>query len=189
MRTLALAILAMFASLHAAEMPFKAPPEYSCKVVMTGSDAEKSGKGTMYQGTDGKRRMDMETERGQATVIIRPDTKQMHMLMVEMKMFMTMPLNDKQVQVKDPTMDPNATWKKTGSEKINGVDCDCYEYTSKGESGTAWIDAKQGVPMRVKDGKGKGQMDFSDYQIGPQKADTFEVPKDYKPMGMMPMQH
>lgn len=182
MRTFALIALAALLSLHAAEPGFKLPAEYSCTMVAAAKKGEMKGK--IIQGKDGLRRMEMTTEHGAMTMIMRPDRKQMIMLMDEQKMAMTLPLNPAQMEVKDPTADPNATWTKTGTETVNGVECAKYEYTSGGEKGTAWVDAKQNVPVRIKDAKGQSQIDFTDYKIGPQKAELFEVPAGYQAMAM-----
>jgi len=41
------------------------------------------------------------------------------------------------------------------------------------------------VLVRAKPADGKGQLDCSNYKIGAQKADLFEVPADYQTMGGM----
>ena len=179
-----LALLALVLSLHAAELPFKAPPAYACDIAF--SDGSEKVTGRQFVGGAGKQRMEMKTDDGAMVMIIRQDLKKMWMLMPAEKSGMAMAYDPS--QNKDPTQDPKSTWKKTGTETVNGVACDRYEWTSGEEKGTGWIDAKQGVIIRVKSGQGQG--DFTNYQIGAQKADLFEAPKDYQIMegfgGMMP---
>lgn len=183
-----LALLAFVLALHAVELPFKPPAAYACDIAF--SDGAQKMAGRMIVGAADRQRMELKAD-GQAMVMImRFDQKKMHMLMVDEKMAMTMPLNPMQAPVGSQVVnDPTATWTKTGSETVNGVACDRYEFTSKDGKGTAWIDAKQGVMVRAKNADGKGQADFTNYQIGAQKADLFEVPKDYQVMpgmgGMM----
>jgi len=175
-----LALLALVLALHAAELPFKPPVAYACDVAF--SDGTSKGGGRFIIGGPGKQRMEMKSDEGAMTIIIRQDQKKMYMLNVAEKSAMVMPLNPAMVQVKDPTQDPGATFTKTGSETVNGVACDRYDWTSGAGKGTVWIDAKQGVQVRAKDAK--SQADFTNYQIGAQKAELFEVPKGYETMEM-----
>lgn len=186
MRLLTLLVLVL--ALHAAELPFKPPAAYACDIAFT--DGKELHKGRMIVGGPDRQRMELKTDEGAMVMIMRPDQKKMHMLMVEQKMAMTMPMNPKQAPAGTQAMnDPNATWTKSGSETVNGVACDRYEWSTKDGKGTTWIDAKLAVMVRTKDADGKGQADFTNYQIGAQKADLFEVPKDYQAMpgmgGMM----
>ncbi len=178
MRTLALLALALV--LHAADLPFKPPAAYACDV--TFSDGKDKGGGRFIIGGAGKQRMEMKSSEGSMVVIVRQDQKKMYMLDAGEKTAMVMAYNPAMAQVKDPTQDANATFTKTGSETVNGVLCDRYDWTSGTSKGTAWIDAKQGVMIRSKDAK--SQADFTNYQIGAQKAELFEVPKDYQTMAM-----
>lgn len=184
MRT-TLLFLAVILSLNAAELPFTPPAEYSCQMNITGKDKEAS-KSHMYQGAGGLRRMEMDSDKGQkAVVIIRPDRKQMIMLMDEKKMAMTMPFDPShQQRVTDPSTDPNSSWTKAGTETIDGVECTKFEWTSGAKKGAAWVEVKRSVLVRVKEGTDGSQVDFTDYQIGPQKAELFEAPAGYRAMGM-----
>lgn len=181
-----LALIAMVVALHAAELPFTPPAAYACDIAF--SDGSTKMTGRMVVGGPGKQRMEMQSEEGAVVMIMRQDLKKHYMLMPEMKMVMTMPIGAKQPGFTDPTQDDKATWKKTGTETVNGVACDRYEWTSGNEKGTTWIDAKKGVMIRAKTGA-KGQADFTNYTIGAQKADLFEVPAGYQQMpgmgGMM----
>lgn len=177
MRTLALIALAAILSLNAAELPFKPAAEYSCNFASTGGQHE--GKGRMVVGKPGTR-MEIEAQGQKMIMIMRKDEKMVHMLMVDMKMVMDMPMN--QAAFQDPTKDSTAVWTKTGSETVNGVACDRYDWKGQnGSGGTAWVDASKGVMMRAKDAKGS-QMDFTDYKLGAQADSEFAVPADYKPM-------
>jgi hypothetical protein len=100
------------------------------------------------------------------------------------KTAMVMPLDESMVQVKDPTRDANATFTKTGSETVNGVACDRYEWTSGTDRGTIWIDGAKQVVSRVKPADGKSQVDFTNHQVGEQPAALFEVPAGYQTQGM-----
>lgn len=177
-----IALLALVFALHAAELPFKPPVAYSCDAAF--SDGAQKVTGRMVVGGTDKQRVEMKTDQGSMVMIMRKDLKKAYMLMVDNKMAMVVPLNAAQQQgFLDPTQDASATWTKTGTETVNGVACDRYEWTSGGKTGQAWIDAKQGVMIRVASGA-KGQVaDFTNYQIGAQKADLFEIPAGYKQMG------
>jgi hypothetical protein len=183
-----LALLAFVLALHAAELPFKPPVAYACDIAFT--DGKQKMAGRMFVGAADRQRMEIKADGESMVMIMRYDQKKMHMLMVDEKMAMSMPLNPMQAPIGSQTVnDPTATWKKTGGETVNGVACDRYEFTSKDGNGVAWVDAKQGVMVRAKNADGKGQADFTNYTIGAQKADLFEVPKDYQVMpgmgGMM----
>ncbi len=183
MRHILLLILAV-TSLVAAELPFKQPLAFSCDIAFSGGDKGEAGKGRMIVGGPDKTRMDITMGEQSMVMILRKDRQKMIMLMTEQKMAMTMPINPAMMAVQDPTQDPKASFVKTGSETINGVACDRYEWTSgKGEKGTAWIDSKLNVLVRAKPADGKGQLDCTNYQIGAQKADLFEVPAGYQSMG------
>lgn len=179
-----LALLALVVSLTAAELPFKPPVAYACDAVF--SDKKEKMTGRMVVGGPDKQRMEMKSDEGNVVMIMRKDLKKAYMLMVDEKMAMTVPLNASQ-GFKDPTQDDKATWTKVGSETVNGYSCDKYEWSSGSEKGLTWIDAKQGVMIRAT--SGTSQADFSNYRIGAQKADLFEVPAGYQQMpgmgGMM----
>lgn len=183
MRLLSFLALALAAALPAAELPFKMPKEYSCDMVMKQASSGEQVKGRMHVAT-GKKRMDLQSPMGEMVMIVRLDSKQMHMLMPAQKMVMTQPLTDEAAaKILDPTDDPSAVFTKDGSETVNGVACDRYTYKTTSESGTVWIDAKQAVPVKAlsKDGD---QVDFSNYALAAPKAELFEVPADYKPMDL-----
>lgn len=176
-----LALVALVLSLTAAELPFKPPVAYACDIAFT--DGKEKMTGRMIVGAADRQRMEIKADGQSMVMIMRMDQKKMHMLMVADKMAMTMPLNPKQAPAGSQALnDPTATWKKTGSETVNGVACDRYEWSSKDGKGTGWIDAKQGVIVRAQDADGKGQADFTNYQIGAQKADLFEIPAGYQVM-------
>jgi hypothetical protein len=181
-------LLAFVLSLHAAELPFKPPVAYACDITVT--DGTEKMVGRMLVGAADRQRMEIKAGGESMVIILRQDQKKMHMLMVGQKAAMTMPLDPKHAPVGSQVIgDPNATWKKTGNEEVNGTACDRYEYSGKDGNGVAWIDAKQGVMVRAKDAAGKGQTDFTNYRIGAQPAELFDVPKDYQVMpgmgGMM----
>jgi len=183
MRTLALLAL-ILSSIAAADLPFKPPVAYACDTAFT--DGKEKMTGRMIVGAADRQRIEMKTDEGAMVMIMRSDQKKMHMLMPEQKMAMSFAFDPKKAPVGSQAVnDPNATWKKTGSETINGVACDRYDWTSKDGKGTAWIDAKQGVMIRAKDADGKGQADFTNYQIGAQKAELFEIPAGYQVMAGM----
>lgn len=185
MRIHALLALLVAAVVAAAELPFTLPAAYACDVAFV--DGEQKGTGRLAVDGKDKQRMDMKTDQGQMVVIMRRDTKQMHMLMVAEKMYMTMPFDEAKAKV-DPTMDPTATFTKEGTEAVGGVTCDRYAYTGKDGAGKAWVDAKRNVLIQVKS-DGGATANFSNYTIGAQKADLFEIPKDFQQMpgmgGMM----
>lgn len=176
-----LVLLALVASVTAAELPFKQPPAYACDAAFV-SDGKKV-QGRMVAGGPDKQRIEMKTDDGSIVMILRNDLKKAYMLMVDQKMAMSMPVGAQQ-GFKDPTRDDKATWKKTGGETVNGVACDRYEWTSGKEKGVTWIDAKQGVMIRVAGADG-GTADFTNYQIGAQKAELFEIPAGYQQFGGM----
>lgn len=180
MRLLALILISL--TLVAAEPPFKMPAAYACDISATADGQKVTGR-LFYGGTD-KQRMEMKAQGMDAVMIVRKDLKQILMLMPAQKMAMQMPYDPTQVPMQDPTNDPNAVFTKQGSETVNGVACDKYEWTSGAEKGTVWVDAKQNVMIRAVDAKTKGQADFSNYKIGAQDAALFEQPQGYQVMQM-----
>ena len=174
-------MLAAVLSLPAAELPFKPPAEFNCAISIAGKEVMK---GRLYQGVGGLRRMEKDVHGEKSTIIIRPDRKQTIMLMESEKMAMTMPLDPRTQPVKDPSSDPAAVWSKAGTETLAGAECARYEWVSGSQKGMAWVELKRSVLVRVKDLVDGGQIDFTDYQIGAQKAEQFEVPAGYTTMGM-----
>ena len=69
-----------------------------------------------------------------------------------------------------------------GTEEIDGKSARKYRVTSPDGSGLAWFDAQTNAPMRMEsevEGK-KGVLEWKNWKVGPQKAELFEVPKDYQ---------
>lgn len=182
MRTLAILALAALISLHAAEPPFKQPAEFSCAINVVGKGKD-AAKGRIFQGVGGLRRMELSAEGQKIAVIMRPDRKQMSMVMDEQKMAMTMPLDPGKQPVMDPSTDPAVTWTKSGAETIAGVECTRYDWSSATKKGQAWVENKRSVLVRVTEAGEGSRIDFTDYQLGPQKPALFEIPAGYKTMG------
>jgi hypothetical protein len=174
-------ILAAGHGLAAGEPPFALPAAYACDLAF--ADGAEKGTGRMVHGGADKQRMELNVEQGHMAMILRHDLKQAHMLMLDQQMVMTLPLDQASQSMDNPLCDPKATWKKTGSETVNGVACDRYDWTSGDSTGHAFIDAAKSVPVRIVVSDDKS-LDFSNYTFGPQPADLFEVPKGFKPMGM-----
>jgi hypothetical protein len=80
---------------------------------------------------------------------------------------------------------PSARVTALGRETIDGRDALKYRVETEGGMATAWIDAQQGAPLRME--SEKGTITFTLPETGPQKAELFEVPKDYQTMDMAAM--
>jgi hypothetical protein len=68
-----------------------------------------------------------------------------------------------------------------GTDEIDGKSARKYRVTSPEGSGLAWFDAQSNAPVRMEsevEGK-KGVIEWKNWKVGPQKAELFEVPKDY----------
>ena len=75
------------------------------------------------------------------------------------------------------------TCHKLGHETVNGRDTVKYEGTNaKGESKTAWLDAKVRFPIKWQGKDSSGEL--RNIQEGPQPASLFEVPAGYSKMDM-----
>jgi hypothetical protein len=182
MRTLAILALAALISLHAAELPFKLPAGFSCAISYVGKGKD-AAKGSISQGAGGMRRMDLTADGEKVAVIFRPDRKQMFIVMDAQKVAMVMPIDPGKQPVMDPSTDPSATWTKSGSESIAGVECTRYDWGNATNKGQAWVENKRSVLVRVTNAEDGSRIDFTDYQLGPQRPTLFEIPAGYKTLG------
>jgi hypothetical protein len=67
-----------------------------------------------------------------------------------------------------------------GAAKIDGRDTVRYRATSpQNQSSESWIDRRLGFPIRLKLADGT-RIDLANIRQGPQAADLFEIPADYR---------
>lgn len=176
-RCLLLVLLA--AVLAAADTPpVKMPASFTADMVMVGEGKTVNGK----MAVSGKStRMEMTAEGQEMVMIVKQEARTVTMLMPAMKMMMTMPF---QPQMADPTRDDKATWKKLGSEAVEGTPCDKYEVSNGKDTSLVWVDAKQ-MPVKMADKTGKNTITYKNVKVGPVAAAQFEVPAGYQSMGAM----
>jgi outer membrane lipoprotein-sorting protein len=183
--TIAFAILIAYAFAQAPGMP-----SFSADMSMTGQREPVKGKMFFDKGN---MRMDMNTQRGEMSVIRDNSSKTSYMLMHERKMYMEMkdgarPMGrgprTPDVKVFDPSnpcaSEEGVTCKKVGEENVNGRDCEKWEFASSDASKarTVWIDKKLHIPVRST--SADGTMDLTNIKEGPQEKSHFEVPSDYQ---------
>ncbi len=134
--------------------------------------------------------------------IVHTDQGKAYTLMHPMKMMME--TNIKQMESQIPMCKASEIdaclakqgYKKVGSEKIGGHDCDVY--AAKVEHKDKKVDIKLWRPKSMKEvpalrveakpeGEGEGVIltELKDVQVKTQAASHFEVPKDYRSMGNM----
>jgi len=85
-----------------------------------------------------------------------------------------------------PEMPPDVNVEYLGDETIDGQSTSKFRMTMPEGSGLAWFNAASGAPVRMEstvDGK-PAVMEWKDYQVGPQPASLFEVPKSYEIIDM-----
>jgi outer membrane lipoprotein-sorting protein len=167
-------------------------PQFSADMTMTSQRQPEPMKGKIFFDK-GNMRMDMNTQRGEMSLIRDNNAKTNYMLMHERKMYIEtkdgarpMGRGPKPPDVK--AYDPNnpcageegVTCKKVGEETINGRDCDKWEFTSTDASKnrTVWVDKKIHIPIKTV--SAESTTEFSNIQEGPQDKSHFEVPSDYQ---------
>ena len=78
--------------------------------------------------------------------------------------------------------------QKTGSETVDGYDCDIYQFTSpEGEATTAWVRKDIMFPVRldVRTSQGKVMVELSNIQVNaPVSRQDFELPAGVQVMDM-----
>jgi hypothetical protein len=84
------------------------------------------------------------------------------------------------------TLPPGTKIVYVGEEKLGDQPAKKYTMTSEAGDGLMWFDASSGAPLRMEgeyEGK-KSVVEWKNYQVEPQKAELFEIPKSYDVMDM-----
>ena len=65
---------------------------------------------------------------------------------------------------------------------MNGRATDKWEFTTKGDTSTFWIDQKLHFPIKTQ--AGQATTELTNIKEGAQAASLFEIPSDYQKMDM-----
>lgn len=137
-------------------------------------------------------RQEIEIAGKKQVMIIRKDKDVVWMLMPENKMYLEMPGSKglKNVpQMGQEELEKKAEKKGLGREKINGYNCEKYQFTFYDKSigtMTQWFSKKLNFPIKIEMNSPSTQM-TTEYKNIKEKAvsdELFEVPSGYKKMSM-----
>ncbi|MHB1455805.1 MAG: DUF4412 domain-containing protein [Armatimonadota bacterium] len=183
MTTLAITIIVILVS---ASMAFAV--EFSANLSQKISNGQKSMSVTGKLYVKGvMQRQDITSPMGKQIAIIRPDKGVMWMIRPSEKAYM-----EQNIQKMDPKNPPTVEsmlkrmpgYKKIGSEKISGFQCDKYKFDDKTRklSGTVCISPKlkQELKSDVTTPQGKINLILSNIKEGTQNASLFNLPAGYK---------
>lgn len=175
----------------------QAPAQFSADMkTHTARGTDMTGK--IYFGGK-KMRTDMEARGRSISNIMDFDTKKYYTLLNDQKMYMEHDANQpagpmgrgprmpeiKQYDASNPCAnEEGVTCKKTGTETVNGRNCDVWEFTKDGKKErTSWIDQKLHVPIKTVNEDGT-TFELSNIKEGSQPASQFEIPSGYQKMDM-----
>lgn len=162
--------------------------QFEADVRMEGSGMEMDGK--LYV-MDLKARQDFDSKEAGLTITITDGEKGLvYVLMPKEKMYMEMPLQQKEFQALtagslEEQLEGEADVEKVGGETIEGYACDIYEieYHDQGMGrSTVWIAQKLNYPIKVigESSQGKISMACSNIKEGVVDQAMFEIPGDYE---------
>ncbi len=189
---IALALAVTVSPATAGDVKWQLPTKpFVADAVMTGPGGQQIGIKMTY--TDTKFRMDMSNKGQSMAMIIDRPAKKVTMLMINRKMFMTMPMKadmDVYKMMQDDAVNRKIT--KVGEETVNGQKTTKYRYAgknSKGQYGEGhiwvtddWIWMKI-VGTQEKNGKKTAfNWETKKLAIGPVDAAAFAVPDGFKDM-------
>jgi hypothetical protein len=152
-----------------------------CSVEQTVTTSGASHKTKLFMDGE-KMRMEINAQGMDMISIVRKDKKLVYTLMPAQKMYMEIPFN--QESVKEVWKDPEAKFVAVGTENIKNQACTKYKLTLKADEYFLWVNPTTKLPVRQSSADGKTVIDWDSFKPGPQAADLFELPADYKKMGM-----
>jgi hypothetical protein len=186
-------VITMVATLVLTSMAFAVDFSANLNQKITSTGRSMNLTGTIYvKGL--LQRQDISTPMGKQTVIIRPDKGVMWMVMASQKSYMERPI--KKMDMKNPPtvesmLKQMPNFKKIGSEKISGFQCDKYKFndTTKKISGVVSISPvlKQELKSDVKTSNGTMLLVLSNVKQTTQNMSLFNIPAGYKKMTMPQM--
>ncbi|OGC11306.1 hypothetical protein A3K48_02160 [candidate division WOR-1 bacterium RIFOXYA12_FULL_52_29] len=140
----------------------------------------------MYMSGE-KWRTETKAGKGEQIAIVRADKKVVWILMPDQKMYMEQKLTpDKTMGMVEKTPG-EVSRKKIGREKINGIDCDKYLITYKGEDGESkmyqWLSGDK-WPVKSAALDGSWSTEMKNIKKGGVSGKLFDIPAGYKKMPM-----
>jgi len=122
-----------------------------------------------------------ETQQGplQVVTITRPDEKIVYILLPKQKLFLEKPFLDADGLIASLS-DKNTKRELVGTETVNGQRCDKYKVTVRGQVLYLWVNKSTQTPMHLVSADQQMRMEWSNVQTGPQPADLFKPPPDYR---------
>ncbi|KAH0533834.1 hypothetical protein FGG08_007540 [Glutinoglossum americanum] len=161
------------------KMPFRMPGQFSVvyREHTDGADSKAGVVVKMYQDGD-KYRADAVSAAGEVTVIVRGDLQKSYRMTPASKQYAEQAYHPNLSNPLKGMFFPGK-WDKLGTEELNAKLTDKYKLTEI-KSNTEyffWVDQTTGCVVQR---KAKDKIStFTDYKIGPQSPDLFEIPKDY----------
>jgi hypothetical protein len=77
----------------------------------------------------------------------------------------------------------DARLTREGTDRVAGQACTLWRMEHRGQSAVSCVTA-EGIPLRVRDGKGETAMEATQVAIGPQESARFRPPAGYQSMQM-----
>ncbi len=160
-------------------------PSFSADQIHTMSGKTKTSK---VYGTSNAIRMEGEEKGKKSIVIMRFDRKVMWSLLTDQKMYVELPWAS-QAEWASWAKDAEVQRQPLGTEQVGAYTCDKsrVQVTLQGKVYTSleWT-AKElhGFIVKTQDEKGKWSNEYQNIQLGQQDASLFEVPADYKKLGL-----
>lgn len=158
--------------------------DFSADLVMKmdgGPMGAMESKGRVYF-SGGKQRREMEVMGRKTISIERPDKGVQWTLIPAQKLVLESKIGESEDAPPNPMAE--GSFKKIGTETVNGVEADKYEITADGTTGTGWMTSDH-VPVRYEGtSTDNGQtvrvrMDYTNHQFATPKAELFEYPAGY----------
>lgn len=170
-------------------------PEFSARLSITGIDGVPT-EGMIYVGADKAR---VETQVGQMQAVTLADLKgqSYSVLFPQEKTYISyeaaalaslIPAGLTDLLSNNPCANPNSSGcESLGTQNIAGRTAQGYRMNSGGQIIEAWTDTVSGIPLRqvLPDGR---VIELSDINTSPPAAELFEVPSDYRQLGMGDLQ-
>lgn len=171
------------------------PPEFRAHLSVTGIDGVPT-EGVIYVGQEKAR---VETMVGQMEAVTLADLKSQsyNILFPQEKTFLSydgaalaslIPSGVTELLRNNPCANPgNPGCESLGTQNIGGRNAQGYRISTGGQVIESWTDTALGIPLRqvLPDGR---VIELTDISTGPQPKQLFEVPSDYRELGMGDLQ-
>ncbi len=168
--------------------------EFTADNVMIGPDGQVKSVSKLYFARDKVRSdMNMHAKRmgqGRLVMIYRRDKKQLWALAPDQKIYVQMPMDEREWEQKAKGMVKSENARVLGKETVNGYRCTKKQVTRKMEvmgmkmtdTQTIWVSDKIDVPIRTRSQNG-AVTELRNIREGRPPAKVFEIPPGYKKVG------